>query len=279
MSSECLPAGKDAAKWLFARLTHHRWSTNRGAPDAVINELHVPILRSAVLRSLRLVDRPDLIEEQLRHADSAWFAMKCLQERSRAGARDGLLAARLKETLLDQSSFSDNVRLKRVVEEIDFSISNAAAPNRSHEKQGIVEPPPTRVRYQDIIDAVSDVDRVFKPAPPLVLGPVSAEEFSRLVQLLDPINDRSNAIEKFLPAVQFTATGYLASRRTSSSTGVGDPVRTILRPVIAAANQSGSVIAWHGQLMGNVFAATYAPVFLACLSARGDSSGSTTDST
>ncbi|MET4373313.1 RecA/RadA recombinase [Bradyrhizobium sp. LB12.1] len=271
MSSEGLPAGKDTAKWLFARLTHHRWLTNKGAPDAVINELHVPILRSAVLRSLRLVDRPDLIEEQLRHADSVWFAMKCLQERSRAAARDGQLAARLK-TLLDQSSFSDHVRLKRVVEEIDFSISNAAAPNRSHEKQGIVEPTPTRVSYQDIIDAVSNVDRVSNPAPPLVLGPVSAEEFSRLVQLLDPINDRSNAIEKFLPAVQFTATGYLASRRTSSSTGVGDPVRTILRPVIAAANQSGSVIAWHEQLMGNVFAATYAPVFLACLGARGDSS-------
>ena len=80
-----LPTGIEAAGWLFDRLTYHGWPAKREAPDLVTNELHIPLLHSAVLRSLRLSGRPDVIEEQLSHACHVWFATKCLMERSRVG--------------------------------------------------------------------------------------------------------------------------------------------------------------------------------------------------
>ena len=95
-SRQGLPTGVAAADWLFDRLGHHGWPTRRGAPDAVLNEISTPMLHSAVLRSFRLSGLPDLIEEQLPTAYHSWFAMKCLLERSRAGARDPELADRLK---------------------------------------------------------------------------------------------------------------------------------------------------------------------------------------
>lgn len=269
-AEEGRPNGAAAARWLFTRLTHHKWSTNRGAPDAVINELHVPILHGAILRSLRLQGQPHLIEQQIPHAGTAWLVMKCLLERSRAGARDVQLPARLKG-LLDLSPFGDNLRLNRVIEDVQFSTTAAAASHCMQAEHVSVTPSPTRISYKEIIDALSDPARVFTPASPLLLEAASEQEFAHLVQLLDPINDRSNAVETFVPAVQFTATGYLASRRASSSTGVGDPVRAMLRPVVAAANQSGSVIAWHEQRLANVFGATYGPEFLVSLGARDDS--------
>lgn len=269
-AEEGRPGGEAAAKWLFTRLTHHKWSTNRAAPDAVINELHVPILHSAILRSLRLQGQPHLIEQQIPNADTAWLVMKCLLERSRAGAQDAQLPGRLK-ALLDQSPFGDNIRLNRVIADPQFSVTAAAAPPPPQAEPAPVAQSPTLISYKEIVEALSDPARKLTPGTPLVLGAVSEQEFAHLVQLLDPVNDRSNAVVKFLPAVQFTATGYLASHRTSSSTGISDPVRAMLRPVVAAANQSGSVIAWHEQRLSNVFGATYGPEFLASLGARDDS--------
>ncbi|UGY07441.1 AAA family ATPase [Bradyrhizobium quebecense] len=270
VAEEGRPGGEAAAKWLFTRLTHYNWSTNKAAPDAVINELHVPILHSAILRSLRLQGQPHLIEQQIPHADTAWLVMKCLLERSRAGAWDARLLARLK-ALLDQSPFGDNIRLNRVIADPQFSVSAAEAPHPPQAEHVPVAQGPTRISYKEIIEALADPARKLTPATPLVLGAVSEQEFAHLVQLLDPVNDRSNAVVTFLPAVQFTATGYLASHRTSSSTGISDPVRAMLRPVVAAANQSGSVIAWHEQRLSNLFGATYGPEFLVSLGARDDS--------
>ena len=120
MSPQGLPSGAEAAGWLFDRLIYQGWPTNRDAPDLVLNELNIPMLHSAVLRSLRLTGRPDLIDEQLLAADHIWFAMKCLMERSRAGRGDPELASRLK-SMVEASRCKGNALLHRVVAEIGGS--------------------------------------------------------------------------------------------------------------------------------------------------------------
>ena len=85
---EGLPSASEAANWLFDCLTHHGWPDNPQAITQILNELHIPILQSAVLRALRLAGRADLIEVQLSRADRVWFALKCLLERRRAGSQD-----------------------------------------------------------------------------------------------------------------------------------------------------------------------------------------------
>lgn len=63
--SHAPPSGAQTAEWLFERLRHHGWPSTPATPDLILDELHVPILQSAVLRAFRLCRRPDLIEEQL----------------------------------------------------------------------------------------------------------------------------------------------------------------------------------------------------------------------
>jgi hypothetical protein len=105
--SRDFPGGSEAAAWLFDRLTYHGWPTTSEAPDRVIDELHIPILHTAVLRSLRLSGRPDLIEEQIPSAHCFWFAMKCLLERARARDRGPKVFSRLSQQL-DASQFNAN---------------------------------------------------------------------------------------------------------------------------------------------------------------------------
>lgn len=267
-SSQGLPSGNVTARWLFGRLIHHGWPAE-SARGKVIDELHVPILRSAVLRGFRLLDRPDLIEAEIPKADSAWFAMKCLLERSRAEARDPQLAMRL-TSLLEQTHFCAEVRLKRSIEEIAFSIANAGVITNPATANETAAPPPVHLGYQDVLRIVSEPDSLSKPAEPIVLDTLQANEFAELVRLLDPINDYTKSVEQYVPAVQFTTDGFLASRRSVTTTRSGESARTWLRPALAAANRSGVPIPWHEQLLGAPYAGPYVSAFITCLGAQGD---------
>ena len=139
-----VPSGAEAAGWLFDRLLHHGWPVKQEAPDVVLNELNVPMLRSAVLRSLRFCGRPDLIEEQLAGADHVWFAVKCLLERSRAGIRDPELASRLKR-IVEASLCQGNALLHRLIDE-----------NRGTRAMTML-PPPANVASQEALVPVHHV--------------------------------------------------------------------------------------------------------------------------
>jgi hypothetical protein len=174
-SPEGLPSGAEAAGWLFDRLVHHRWPTKREAPDFVLNELNIPMLQSAVLRSLRLAGRPDLIDEQLSHADHVWFAMKCLMERSRAGRGDPDLAPHL-TGLVAASPCKGNARLHRVIAERIGGSRTMPLPTGQAAGQAEAEPPVSYITYEDIVRVLSGADADFKSASAFVMAPVTAEQ-------------------------------------------------------------------------------------------------------
>ena len=217
-SPDGLPSGAQAAGWLFDRLVHHGWPTRREAPDLVLNDLNIPMLHSAVLRSLRLAGRPELIEEQILHADHAWFAIKCLMERSRAGRRDPELAPRLKR-LVEASPCKGNLRLHRIIAEIGGS--HAIQPPTKQAAATAQEPPPpvTSVSYDDAIRTLSSGSADFKAAVPLVLGPITAAQCERLIRLADPANDPNRGTERYIPSVRFTQNGHVVAQRRVTFTG------------------------------------------------------------
>ena len=272
MSREGLPSGAEAAGWLFDRPTHHRWPTKTEAPDRVLNELHIPILHSAVLRSLRLSGQPELIERQLPQAYHVWFAMKCLMERARAGKRDPELNSRLK-SLVELSACKGSALLNCVIDEIAVTAPTtpASAPP-AVAKQEATAQPVSHLSYHDAVLGLSGANPDFKPTKPLVLELITKEQFEHLVRLAEPANDHYRSTETYLPLVSFTPNGHTVAQRRVTMTNGGETSGTFIRPAIAAANRFGVNIPWHQELLAGVFAATYVPRFLACLAAQNDSS-------
>ena len=268
-SREGLPPATDLAGWLFDRLSHHGWPNKAGAVDHVLNELHVPILQSAIFRALRLLGRADLIENQLPHADYVWLAMKCLMERLRAGNRDLELKARLKG-LVDASACKGNALLYRVIDQT--AVPDAAVPASTPsplKNPGVPAPATLRLKYDEAVQALSGANPNFKPPMPPVLDPLTKEQLERLILLAEPANDRHTSTETFVPLVSFTPNSYVVAQRRVTSTGA-ETIGALLRPVIAAANRFGVSIPWHQELLSGVFANAYAPKFLAALGAQDD---------
>lgn len=269
LSPQGLPTGAEAAGWLFDRLVHHGWPAKREAPDLVLNELSIPMLHSAVLRSLRLGGRPDLIEDQLSTAYHAWFAMKCLLERSRAGARDPGLANRLK-SLLNASACKGDIRLHRVIDEI----SGAPQPPPSRPSADAKEAagaPVTYVTYDEIVRVLSGEDTAFKPAGALVFRQLDAGQCARLIRMADPVNDPDRGVETYVPSVEFTRHGHTVAQRRMTYTGGGDTAQALIRPAVALANSFGLPNPWHEELLTGPLSASYVPKYLACLAAADDS--------
>jgi hypothetical protein len=268
MNKQGLPSGAEAAGWLFDRLEHHGWPARQAAPDLVLNELNIPLLHSAVLRSLRLSRRPELIDQQLATADDIWLAMKCLMERSRAGRGDPALALQLR-SIVDRSACQGNELLHRVIAEIGSRpipppTGSVADANEATEAQ---TPP---IGYDAAVQILSALRTDSRPQSPVVIGGISAEQCERLIRLADPVNDHTLGIETYVPAVQFTETGHIVAQRRVTFTG-GDSARALIRPAIAAANRFGLPIAWHHELLTGPLATTYVPNYLACLGALNDS--------
>ena len=272
LSRQGLPEGVTAAGWLFDRLDHHGWPTQRGAPDVVLNEISTPMLHSAVLRSLRLNGRPDLIEEQLPKAYHSWFAMKCLLERSRAGAHDPELADRLK-SLVDASPCKGDERLHRAVAEIGgvpkFPPPPPARPSAGADQAGGA-PPVTYVGYGEVARVLSGADADFKPAGALVLKSLDAEQCERLIRMADPVNDPEWGVETYVPSVEFTQNGHIVARRRVTYTGGGETAQALIRPAVAVANRFGLPNPWHEELLSGPLSATCVPKYLTCLSATDD---------
>jgi len=178
MSPQGLPSGAEAAGWLFDRLVHQGWPAKREAPDIVLNELNIPMLHSAVLRSLRLSGRPDLIDEQLPAADHVWVAMKCLMERSRAGRGDPELASRLK-SLVEASPCRGNALLHRVIAEIGGSHAMPPPTGPGAVASQEAPAPVSYVSYDDAVRALSGASADFKAASPWGrLRPSNANDLS-----------------------------------------------------------------------------------------------------
>lgn len=271
MSPQGLPSGADLAGWLFDRLVHHGSPDKSDAPDRVLNELHVPILQSAVLRSLRLLGRPDLIEARLQHAYHVWFAMKCLLERARTGTRGPELDARLR-ALVDASPCRGDALLHRVINE--FAPRGTPAPANaqcSAVSQEVTAPATiSYLSYDEAVQALSGASREFNPTIPLAFGPVTKEELERLALMAEPTYDHYRSSETYIPSVSFTPGGHVVAQRRVTMTSA-ETVAAVIRPAIAAANRFGMNIPWHQELMTGPSATPYVRKFLASLGAQNDS--------
>lgn len=268
--TEDVPSGSEAAAWLFERLVDKGCPANPKAHDLILDELHVPMLHSAVLRSLRTSGRPDLIEEQLAAAEHLWFATKCVKERFRAEGEDPELASRL-TARVEASPCKGNAWLHNVIADID---QRRAALLRSRpdafSEQDMSRPAPY-LSYDDAVRVLSDADAEFTAAPPLVLESITAEQCELLIRLADPANDHSHGIETHVPGLRFTADGHEVAQRQLSFSGSDRSTGALVRPAIAAANRFGLPIPWHEEQMAGFLAETYVRDFLTCLHARNDS--------
>ncbi|MBR1068861.1 hypothetical protein [Bradyrhizobium liaoningense] len=269
VSREALPSGSDLASWLYDRLQHYGWPGKTDAPDRLLNELHIPILQGALLRSLRMAGRPDDIEALLPGAPNVWFAIKCIIERRRAGPYDPDLKPRL-QGLVAESAFGNVPVLQRILD--DVPVGNPAPAPAPADVPGKAEevPPITALDYDTAVRVLSGSGPSLDPNRPVLLGSLTREQFERLVKMADPSNDRLPSVETFVPAVSFTAGGHTVAQRTVTSRG-GEAPAALIRPALAAANSFHIDISWHENLLSSAYPETYVSRFLASLDAQDDS--------
>lgn len=266
------PSGAASAAWLFDRLEAHAWARDPAAPDRVANELHVPTLQAAVLRSLRQCGRVDLIEEQLAAADHPWLAIRCVMERAKAGVDDGL-KTRL-ETLVDGSSQRGHPVIDRIIADVcGRAAEPTASPSPTKPQPDEADRPRPRLGYAHAVRMLEGEDdgAGVQPAPALVFDVLSREEFEDLVRRLDLRHDPETGESRYEHSVSFTPDGYRVARQvTTYRSGPRRTLREQLRPALAAANVHGLPIAWHAAELGSYRRASYLEQFLAALGRQGD---------
>jgi RecA/RadA recombinase len=271
ISSQDVPSGTDAASWLFDRLAHYGWPVNRQAPDLVINELHIPILHAAVLRSLRRCGRADLIEEQIEHSYHVWFTVKCIKERLMCGRPDDQIAIRLK-SLVETSLWKDHWLPNRVIDECcGASYTNSTVASSVTAIPQAVESPVSCIQYIEVVRALTSIGSDYKIKPPFVFDSITAEQCEHLIRLLNPINDPQHGIERFVPSIRFVPSGHVVSQRQITSAGYTESINAKLRPALAAANKFGLDIPWHNERLTGILSKAYIQEFLHSLGLQNDS--------
>ncbi|MEM0653396.1 hypothetical protein AAFL31_16480 [Klebsiella huaxiensis] len=266
-----LPSGADAAGWFYDRLSFHGWPIKHDAPVRIINELHIPLLKSAAIRALRLCGQTKLIEQQLATSDQLWIAWKCLTERKRAGNIDSGLKTRLK-SFVETSPYRGNTLLHKFISDIPDT------PVPPSGMKPVVFTPydrkihATHITYTDAVNALSGNVVNFSAQSPLVLENISFEECQHLIRLADPSNNPDHGIETYIPMIKFTSNSHLVAQHQWTSTNSGAPIHSLIRPAIVAANHFGLPIPWQNELMTRVWSDSFVREYLTCLSALNDSS-------
>jgi hypothetical protein len=238
------------------------------ASDQMLNNPAGLLLHAAVLRALRLCDRPDRIEAHLTIADNEWLATKALLELSKLPGRGPALGQRLQD-LIAGATWADD----RAVNELVSQLSTSPSVNTSSQPDAARVVAATQVATQTLtyeaatrlLSGASDPP----PGGPLVLEPLTSEECKRLIVLADPAKDPERGETIFISAVSFAKDGHQVSRRQTTHRG-GPFLPDRLRPAIAAANRFGLPIPWHTARLDGPLSEEYAFEFLACLAAQGD---------
>lgn len=256
--------GTEISKWLYHSLLERGWPASPGVLDDLINELHVPLLRSAVLRALRCTGRIELIEGELARADHVWIATKCLLECLK-GASAGT-AARL-ALLVARSPIAGEPRLTFILDRaLEDEVAAKPAPITS---EGVERAPRrSTFSYEEAVSALSSTEpnaELVRRAP-LVFEEMTLAQFEHLARLADPTNDRDVAVERYVPMITLGGDSHTVAQwqRTYSSSGA---VGAWIRPALVAANHCDIPIHWHEKLLSGPYPDPYAERLLACLAA------------
>ncbi|WP_219704203.1 HEAT repeat domain-containing protein [Marinomonas lutimaris] len=267
-SNEGFPSGTNAADWLYTRLSFHGFPTNKEAPNHVFNEVNIPLLKSAILRSLRLCRQPKLIEQELAKTKHIWISMKCLIELRRAGDVD----VSYLRSLVDASPCQGSGLLNRVIDEMNgkkVPIQNVK-PTTAPEHQEI--PSNTYITYDDAVRALSGNIANFELSAPLVFKNISSEQCEHLIRLSDPVNDNRQGIETYIPMIRFKSKGHVVASNRTTMTGSDTSLGIFIRPAVAAANSFGLTIPWLNKLMAERWSKDFVKKYLMCLCVMDDSS-------
>jgi len=267
IDSRGIPSGKDAADWLYDRLIHHGWPTDCGAPDKVINELHIPLLHSAIYRALHRTGRSDLIKQELAKADHIWSATKCIMELRRAGVAEGDTTEKI-IALASNSPVGGDPRLEVVIGNI-LRTKTVPKTVKKEDDSSTKAPVGSSMSYDEAV-AVLNGD-ISDSQSPITLKGLTGDQFKDLVRRASPINDRHKYEERYVPGISFNREGHTVAHRQQTSRGNTKPAGTWIRPAIVAANQFGVEISWHEDLLASPYSDGYADKLIACLSAAGDS--------
>ena len=265
-----LVPGLTIGEWLYDRLSAAGPPYDSVAIDAVTNELGSPLLFSGMLRSLRRLDRADLIEKEIARSERRWFAAKCIIECRRSGYGGVDDADRLRD-LLASSPVAGDGRLTGIIEELATarrtSNPGSAAPGETNNLL------PTALKFEEaeqLLTSGADGDYLSEQSP-ILLRDLTMEQFTKLVEMADPGKDSEHVVERYVPGVVFQGDGHsVATRQLTYSSGNLTP-GACLRPAIVAANLSGQEIAWHDEMLASPHANAYVKRVLRCIAVSGNS--------
>ncbi|RQS64271.1 HEAT repeat domain-containing protein [Burkholderia sp. Bp8963] len=266
-----LPAGQQIADWLYCELVAHKYPLDQSGAIRLIDKLQVPTLHAALLHSLRVVGRFDLIEVEARSAYSLWYLIRCLIEFRHAVQGDPSVRERVR-TIVASSQWASNGWLLNVTTEFFGGFDaqfNAASigPSTSDaeaRKRAFID-----VSCSAATAALSGQIEL-DASLPLRLNVESRQTYTELVHELNPVNDYVRDAMPREASLRFTVDGYLVNDGRHPRKENNANLRARLRPAIAAANQWDTGIGWHDAALSDDRFGQYARQFLDCLLARCD---------
>lgn len=268
MDKDNLGDGVAVGDWAYSRLSAAGWPDDPRAPDVVIDELCRPLLFSALLRSLRLVGRVDLIESEIAISRTPWCVMKCVVECQRSGYAGVERARRLRD-VTGESGIPLKGRIQNVIDEI--------AGNRRRQmgvgEQPVEsqEPAPTVLSYREAVRLLmtENSSHGLDERSTVVLEDVTEGELRRLVELADPSMEE-RGVDVYVPGISFRGYGHTVATRHVTYGADGEPAGAWIRPAIVAANLYQVDIRWHDRLLARVGAEIYVRRVIGCFIESGN---------
>lgn len=268
-----LPTGDDVADWLFERLTSNEYPPQTKILDQIINELHIPILHAATLRSLRLCNKTDLLEYYLAQSSYVWFAIRCLKElhlilQPKVYSLEKILG------ILSLTPWQEHPIVENVVNNLFMTKKNKEIEHEDkfiEADSSISEPPVIYLNYNDILNGLEQPQLVLDKN--FAFSPLTRKEIEQLITLLNTPYERSTMIESIKPQLDFTSNGYTVSKRSSTfgEKSSSMQLKTLLRPALAAANKYEVYIPWHEDGLQGAYYDQYIDNYIKFLGLQNDS--------
>jgi hypothetical protein len=133
-----------------------------------------------------------------------------------------------------------------------------------------VMPKTLRLNYDDLLRLLAQVEPDVATRS-IVIESVTLDQFTRLVDILDPANDHRHSASEYVPSISFWEGGHVVAQRRTTTSNRQRPLRPLLRAALAAANPFGLRIRWHHEQITGPLSITYIPIFIECLASQEDS--------
>ncbi|MHA7685899.1 HEAT repeat domain-containing protein [Cupriavidus sp. PET2-C1] len=266
-----LSPGQEVATWMYEQLIAHNYPSSKAGVDAFIDRLQIPIVQAALLRSLRMAGRYDLIEEEASTAYSAWYLMRCVLELRHNQRNDPPLRERV-GAIIAASPWRSNGLMQNLVPDT-FGIV-VSQPLAGQATTSTTTPEVVRRKFVEVtvreIEAALDGSIKLDDSLPLRLFFESEDRYKELIRDLDPENDYVRDSTRKPAFLRFTTSGYLVNDGQHNRKENRANLRASLRPAIAAANRWDLPIPWHSRMLEEDRFDAYAGKFVDCLAACGD---------